>query len=197
MMYLVTVHYLTRRGNKGQRSFEIEADDLNEAMDAGRRYFDADMHHRTSQLTSWEGRPLVTQPGFTTARVVHAGENLQQVPKRDFHVGGVYKLRNWLGSVVLQARFLTAAGKDTVVVEREADAKVHTMGYRQFEDLATPRERVEYWSVYPPLKGESAGRTFKSTTGPVHSSMYGVENLVQIKVTFLGDQIIAKEIIEP
>lgn len=197
MIFIVTFNYLTRRGDKGQRSFEIEAEDLNVAMDIGLLRFNNDKRHRTSQLTSWQGRPLMPEPGFSKARVVHAGENLQQMPKRDFHVGGVYKLRNWLGSVVLQARFCTANGKDTVVVEREADAKVHTMGYRQFEDLATPRERVEYWSVYPPLKGEQHGRTFKSTTGPVYNSMYGVENLVQIKVTFLGDQIIAKEIIEP
>lgn len=194
--YFVTVEYMRKNGSRHTRDFEIEAESLSKADNLARSAFNGDFRHRSSTIVQVTTRPLMPRPGFAQARVSAGVENLSQAPKREFHVGCTYKLRSWLGKVILQSRFITAAGKDTVVLEREADAKVHTMGYRQFEELATPRQRVEYWSVYPPLKGEQHGRTFKSTTGPVYNSMYGVENLVQIKVTFLGDEIVGKEIID-
>jgi hypothetical protein len=46
---------------------------------------------------------------------------------------------------------------------------------------------VEYLSLYPD------GQVYKKSCCPVKTSSYGVENLIQIKVTRRGDEIIGKE----
>lgn len=48
---------------------------------------------------------------------------------------------------------------------------------------------VEYLSLYP------HDDVYRRNHGPVKSSQYGVENLIQIKVTRQGDKIIAKEFV--
>ena len=39
--------------------------------------------------------------------------------------------------------------------------------------------------------------TKTESEGPIRSSSYGLENIVQLKITRRGDKIIAKELVEP
>lgn len=50
-------------------------------------------------------------------------------------------------------------------------------------------DKVEYLSLYP------SGNVYSRSDGPVRTSSYGVENLIQIKVTRRGDKIIRKEFV--
>lgn len=52
-----------------------------------------------------------------------------------------------------------------------------------------PIQTVEYVSIYP------NGGVYQRADGPVKTSSYGVENLIQIRVTKLGDQIVKKEFV--
>ncbi len=78
-------------------------------------------------------------------------------------------------------------------VARTVDSYGFNLAPRNRPELAVQRvfntlpETVEYLTLYP------NGNVYTKQCCPVKTSSYGVENLIQIKVTRRGDKIIRKE----
>lgn len=110
-------------------------------------------------------------------------------PLYDIHTGKevelLHKFRN--GNLVVMHEDSNFA--------RTVDAYGYNLAPDNRPDLRKPRivnkipERVEYVSIYP------NGGVYQRADGPVKSSSYGVENLIQIKITRRGGRIVKKEFV--
>jgi hypothetical protein len=84
---------------------------------------------------------------------------------------------------------------ETANFARTVDAYGYNLAPANRPDLRKPRvlnsvpEEVEYWSIYP------NGQIYTKTDGPVRTSSYGIENLVQVKITRRQGRVVKKEFV--
>lgn len=109
----------------------------------------------------------------------------------------LYDARTGL-QLVLMHRFPNGnlvVANDKAGFARTVDAYGYNLAPANRPDLRKPRvlneipTEVEYLSLYPD------GNTYTKRDGPVRTSSYGVENLIQIKVTRRGGKIVNKEFV--
>lgn len=53
-----------------------------------------------------------------------------------------------------------------------------------------PTRTVKYVAFYP-----QTGSVYEQSHGPIKTSSYGLDQIIQVKLTYDGDQLIAKEIV--
>lgn len=170
---------------------EVQAESAMKARSVALRWFNDDARRRGSTPIRTKINSAVPSPEPEITSTV-----VEIEPEPTVEVGKRYTLRNFHHHVIVRAAFENANGRPLVVIESLSHGRLATLGEREFLDLCKPKHRTEFWSIYPQREGDDAPRIFKQSR-PITNSSYDLDDLVQLKVTFRGDKIIAKEIIEP
>jgi len=163
----VTIYYVTGlQVRRLRRTFNgVVADSASEASGIATRMF---LNERKQKSTS-KARISSTLP-------VEINPEIQNGDKVTVPITGRIEIERD-GTCVLH-------GRDGARLRMRADQVEHHTGRK----LAKP-VTVEYLSLYP------HDDVYRRSRGPVKTSQYGVENLIQIKVTRQGGKIIAKEFV--
>lgn len=185
--FVVTITYTrkTQPAIELEAVAEVQARNQSHAGTVAIDWFKSDYRRRTSVI-----RKVQVHSAEVTSTVIE----VEQEPVVE--VGKRYTLRNFHHHVIVRAAFENAKGKPLVVIESLSHGRLATLGEREFLDLCKPKHRTEFWSIYPQREGDDAPRIFKQSR-PITNSSYDLDDLVQLKVTFRGDKIVSKEIIEP
>lgn len=93
-----------------------------------------------------------------------------------------------MGTMIVRAEFKDSRNRTRVTVENLDSGAIRTVYRREFEEMLGPVVTVEYYALYPNQMCYGSDR-------PVRSSSYGVENLVQVRVTKHDGVIVNKEIV--
>lgn len=103
---------------------------------------------------------------------------------RDPYVGKRFRM----DTMVVRAIFKDCRNRTRITVENLESGAVRTVYRGEFEAMLGPVVTVEYYVLYPNQMCYGSDR-------PVRSSSYGVENLVQVRVTKHDGVIVNKEIV--
>jgi aspartyl/asparaginyl-tRNA synthetase len=106
---------------------------------------------------------------------------------QEFVLGQRYTSNTGVAFTIV-AEFAGLKKRPQFVVERDdGDQKIFDLS--QLRALLKPKETVEYLSVYP------QGNVYRSDYSPVKSSSYGLDQLIQVKVTKVNGKIVKKELV--
>lgn len=195
-IYSIHIDYKTGQGKPGSTTIDVEATSAKRAKSLASQLFANDYRRRNSRITR------LTHVGGTVAappQVFIDNRPIVIVPcdePKPFKVGDnlILKQGEFRGPVVIRSFFVDGKGVKRFVIERAGYAPTGQSRFsnpseERLRQLTQPEERTIYKIVYPD------GRVFESTT-PYINSTYGIDQLIQIKVTTVDGKIVDKELVK-
>lgn len=201
--FTIQVNYKTQSGDNRSRFFhDIEAVSVASAKGYARNKFDGDYRHRNSRITEVIHRdgevPIknetivtITASGCITPKDV---KRITGQTRPEFYVGREIEIkRDQKGPAIIRANFTDRKGNTRLTLEYVGYVP---NGGKYFVNVTpeqlrigmTPQETVSYKVIYP------TGEVYDSDR-PYQNSTYGVDQLVQVKITKSNGRIIRKEIV--
>lgn len=204
--YDVTVEYLTGSGVKKVQTYEIEARSATIAKDRLRRNFSSDLRRQSSNIIKLTAVPAKVQPNGDV--VITVTDNRPPLPvveasckdltaDDEFRVGQsvtvIYGDPRLQGIYYIQSVFNDKGGSRRITLERAgfnstSAPRFVTVTPARLRELTRSRDTVEYKVLYPDDRVFTQGQ-------PNTYSSYGLDQLVQIKLTKRNGKIIKKELV--